>query len=46
MKQFRYRVTRSTDITSNQEILAESPTADNIDIIPNQPRKKSTTSRL
>ena len=39
-------MTHSTEITSNQEILAESPIADNINIIPNQPRKKSATSRL
>ena len=38
-------MTNSTEITSNQEILAEPPTADNINVIPNPPRKKST-SRL
>ena len=46
MNQLRYRVTHSTEITSNQEILAEPPTADNINVIPNPPRKKSATSRL
>ena len=46
MKQLRYRVTHSTEITSNQEFLAESPTADNINVIPNPHRKKSATSRL
>ena len=46
VKQLRYRVTHSTEITSNQEILAESPIADNINVIPNPPRKKSATSRL
>ena len=44
--QLRYRVTHLTDIISNQEILAEPTTADNINIIPNSPRKKSTTSTL
>ena len=39
-------MTYSTEITSNQDILAEPPTADNINVIPNPPRKKSTTSRL
>ena len=38
-------MTHSTEITSNQEVLAEPPTADNINVIPNPPRKKST-SRL
>ena len=42
----RHRVTNSTEITSNLEILAEPPTADNINVIPNPPRKKLTTSRL
>ena len=42
----RYRVTHSTEITLNQEILAEPPTADNINVIPNPPRKKSTTSTV
>ena len=46
VNQLRYRVTHSTEITSNQEILAEPPTADNINVIPNPPRKKSITSRL
>ena len=46
VNQLRYRVTHSTEITSNQEILAEPPTADNINVIPNPPRKKSTKSRL
>ena len=46
VNQFRYRVTHSTEITSNQDILAELPTADNINVIPNPTRKKSTTSRL
>ena len=39
-------MTHSTETTSNQDILAEPPTADNINVIPNPPRKKSTTSRL
>ena len=42
VNQLRYRVTHSTEITSNQGILAEPPTADNINVIPNPPRKKST----
>ena len=46
VNQLRYRVTHSTEITSNQGILAEPPTADNINVIPNPPRKKSITSRL
>ena len=46
VNQLRYRVTHSTEITSNQGILAEPPTADNINVIPNPPRKKSMTSRL
>ena len=46
VNQLRYRVTHSTETTSNQEILAEPPTADNINVIPNPPRKKSATSRL
>ena len=46
VNQLRYRVTHSTEITLNQEILAEPPTADNINVIPNPPKKKSTTSRL
>ena len=39
-------MTHSTEITSNQEVLAESPTADNINVIPNPLKKKSATSRL
>ena len=46
INQLRYRVTHSTEITSNQEILTEPGTADNINLIPNPPRKKSTTSKL
>ena len=46
VKQLRYRVTHSTEITSNQEILAKPQTADNINVIPNPPRKKSATPRL
>ena len=46
VNQLRYRVTHSTEITSNQEILTEPGTADNINLIPNPPRKKSTTSKL
>ena len=45
VNQLRHRVTHSTEITSNQEILAEPPAADNINVIPNPPRKKLTTSR-
>ena len=44
--QLRYRVTHSTNITSSQWILSEPSTAGNINVIPNLPRKKSTTSRL
>ena len=39
-------MTHSTEITSNQVILAEPGTTDNINSIPNPQRKKSTTSRL
>ena len=46
INQLRYRVTHTTEITSNQEILTEPGTADNINLIPNPRRKKSTTSRL
>ena len=46
VNQLRYRVAHSTQITQNREILAEPPTADNINAIPNPPRKKLTTSRL
>ena len=46
VNQLCYRVTHSTDITSSQEILSEPPTAGNINVIPNPPRKKLTTSRL
>ena len=46
VNRLRYRVTHSTDITSNQKVLSESPTAGNINVIPNPPRKKSTASRL
>ena len=46
INQLRYRKTHSTEITLSQEILSEPPTADNINVIPNPPRKKLTTSRL
>ena len=39
-------MTHSTEITLNQEILSEPHTAGNINVIPNPPKKKSTTSRL
>ena len=39
-------MTHSTGVTSNEEILLESPTADNIKEIRNPLRKTLTTSRL
>ena len=39
-------MTHSAEVTSNQEILLEPPTADNINEIANPPRKKLRTSRL
>ena len=39
-------MTHSKEITSSQEILSETPTAGNINIIPNPPRKNLTTSKL
>ena len=42
----RYREAHSTEITSSQEILSETPTAGSVNVIPNPPRKKLITSRL
>ena len=39
-------MTHTTDITSRQEFLSQPPTAGNINVIPNPPRKKLATSRL
>ena len=39
-------MTHSKGITSSQEILSETPTAGNINITPNPPRKNLTTSKL
>ena len=39
-------MTHTTDITSRQEFLLQPPTAGNINVIPNPPRKKLATSRL
>ena len=39
-------MTHTTDITSRQEFLSQPPTAGNINVIPNPPRKKLRTSRL
>lgn len=39
-------MTHSKEITSSQEILSETPTAGNINITPNPPRKNLTTSKL
>ena len=46
INQLRYRVTHSLEITSSQDNLSEPPTAGNVNVIQNPPRKKSTTSRL
>ena len=39
-------MTHSKEITSSQEILSETPTAGNINITPNPPRKNLRTSKL
>ena len=39
-------MSHSTDISLSLETLSEPATADNINVIPNPPRKKSTTSGL
>ena len=39
-------MTHSTKTPSGQEILSEPPTAGIVNVIPNPPRKKSTTSRF
>ena len=42
----RYGVTHSLKITSSQDNLSEPPSVDNVNVIQNPLRKKSTTSRL
>ena len=39
-------MTHSLELTLSQDNLSEPPTADNVNVIQNPPRKKSTTSRL
>ena len=46
VNQLRYRATHSFGITSIPDNLSEPPTADNVNVIQNPPRKKSTTFRL